>query len=114
MIENVLIISAIVLSIISIVSIIFLYKALNKIDSLEGQLIQSEENNLVLEGWVDDFRKLINNVYKNLKNVDDRGIFEKDDDVGFLFEDILSIIDECNKKVGNDDSNEKQIETKEQ
>lgn len=57
-----------------------------------------------LENWLIDFKKLIDNVYKKLKSVDERGIFEKDDDVGFLFTDIVNIIKITNKRI-NDESN---------
>lgn len=107
MMENLLVISLILTTLISTISIVFLFKALSKIDNLEQQLRLSEENNFLLNNWVNDFRTLILNVYKKLKSVDDRGIFEKDDDVGFLFSELLAIIDECNKRISDDDdSNE--------
>jgi len=106
MMENLLVISLILTTLISTISIVFLFKALSKIDNLEQQLTLSEENNFLLNNWVTDFRTLILNVYKKLKSVDDRGIFEKDDDVGFLFSELLAIIDECNKRISDDDSNE--------
>lgn len=107
MMENLLVISLILTTLISTISIVFLFKALSKIDNLEQQLRLSEENNFLLNNWVNDFRTLILNVYKKLKSVDDRGIFEKDDDVGFLFSELLAIINECNKRISDDDdSNE--------
>lgn len=50
-----------------------------------------------------DFKKSIDNVYKKLKSIDERGIFEKDDDVGFLFTDIVNILKITNQRI-NDDS----------
>ena len=58
----------------------------------------------VLELWLVDFKGLVNNVYKKLKDVDNRGIFEKDDDVGFMFSDIVNIIKITNERVNDDDS----------
>lgn len=88
-------------------------KAFNTIDSLEENIVKIDNSNSELQQWMLDFRKLMNNVYKKLKSVDERGIFEKDDDVGFLFQDMLNIIAECNKRINdNDDNNtfdEKQI-----
>lgn len=61
----------------------------------------------VLESWIVDFKSLVDNTYKKLKNIDDRGIFEKDDDVGILFKDIQNIIEVTNKRVQfqSDDEN---------
>jgi len=47
---------------------------------------------------------LVNNVYKKLKDIDNRGIFEKDDDVGFMFSDIVNIIKITNERINDDDS----------
>jgi len=58
----------------------------------------------VLELWLVDFKGLVNNVYKKLKDIDNRGIFEKDDDVGFMFSDIVSIIKITNERINDDDS----------
>lgn len=57
----------------------------------------------ILETWLVDFKKSIDNVYKKLKSIDERGIFEKDDDVGFLFNDIVNILKITNQRI-NDDS----------
>ena len=58
----------------------------------------------ILEAWLVDFKGLVNNVYKKLKDVDNRGIFEKDDDVGFMFSDIVNIIKITNERINDDDS----------
>lgn len=88
---------------------IFLYvslsRALNRIDLLESQLTTIEQLNTEYTQWVGDFRKLVGNVYKKLKSIDERGIFEKDDDVGFVFSDMLNIINECNKRIIDNDDN---------
>lgn len=88
-----------------------LKRALERIDVLESELDTIEKLNTELGKWVIDFRKLVSNVYKKLKSVDERGMFEKDDDVGFLFQEMLSIVDECNKRISDNDdyfSNEEQ------
>jgi len=59
----------------------------------------------VLELWLVDFKGLVNNVYKKLKDIDNRGIFEKDDDVGFLFQEMVTIVEECNKRITDNDDN---------
>ena len=42
----------------------------------------------ILEDWIINFKKSVENTYNKLKAIDNRGIFEKDDDVGFLFSDL--------------------------
>ena len=59
----------------------------------------------ILEAWLVDFKGLVNNVYKKLKDVDNRGIFEKDDDVGFMFSDIVNIIKITNERINDDSDN---------
>ena len=57
-----------------------------------------------LETWLLEFKLLVKNTYNKLKIVDDRRIFEKDDDVGFLFTDLLNIIKLTNKRIQTDDN----------
>lgn len=66
----------------------------------------------LLETWIVDFRTSINNVYKKLKEVDNRGIFEKDDDVGFLFNDINNIIKITNQRINDESDNSTTIDEK--
>lgn len=65
-----------------------------------------------LESWLIDFKGLVNNVYKKLKDVDNRGIFEKDDDVGFMFSDIVNIIKITNERINDDSDNPTNINEK--
>lgn len=37
-------------------------------------------------------------VYESIKSIDDRQMFEKDDDVGIIFSQIFSIIEDFNNK----------------
>ena len=66
----------------------------------------------ILESWLVDFKGLVNNVYKKLKDVDNRGIFEKDDDVGFLFTDIHNIIKITKQRVNDESDNSTSIDEK--
>jgi len=53
----------------------------------------------VYEEWVNTFRQESEGLYQKLKMVDDRKLFESDDDVGFVFSEILRITKEFNEKV---------------
>jgi hypothetical protein len=52
------------------------------------------------EEWTSEFREEINQMYARIKAVDDRNLFEKDDDVGGTFADILRIAKEFNDRFG--------------
>jgi flagellar basal body-associated protein FliL len=84
---------------------ISLKTSLDRLDTIQNNLEESEKMNTELVKWVTDFGKLTKNVYNQLKSIDERGMFEKDDEVGFLFQDMLAIITEYNKRINsNDDS----------
>jgi hypothetical protein len=51
------------------------------------------------EEWVEFFREEIDTVYARLKATDDRNLFEKDDDVGFCFSELVRITKEFNDRI---------------
>lgn len=53
----------------------------------------------IYENWVNTFRKESDDLYQRLKIVDEKNLFEKDDDVGFVFSEILRIVKEFNEQV---------------
>ena len=53
----------------------------------------------VYEEWLDMFRDEIDQVYARIKMVDDKNLFEKDDDVGFVFTEIVRITKEFDEKI---------------
>jgi hypothetical protein len=58
----------------------------------------------ILEDWIINFKKSVENTYNKLKAIDNRGIFEKDDDVGFLFSDLKQTMETLNKKVKEEET----------
>lgn len=58
-----------------------------------AMLDRSIDKNEQYEKWIDDIEKAINNTYNKLKIIDDRQLFEKDDDVGFVFSNIVKLIE---------------------
>lgn len=68
-----------------------IYKSLSRID--------------LLETWIIDFKNSIIILYNNLKSIDNRGIFEKDDDVGILFDELSTLINDVVSKVIDEDNN---------
>lgn len=51
------------------------------------------------EDWVDRFKMESDSLYQRLKTVDDKNLFERDDDVGFVFSEIVRITKEFNETV---------------
>jgi hypothetical protein len=57
-----------------------------------AMLNRSIDKNEQYEQWISDIQLAISKTYANLKQIDDRQLFEKDDDVGFVFSDIVKLI----------------------
>ena len=81
---------------ISIIINVVFYILLNKSTNIS---LEFEHNITQLEKWISDFQKMMYETYIHLKNIDNSGIFEKDDSVGFVFSDIVNIITECNERI---------------
>lgn len=58
------------------------------------------------EEWVVLLNNKLHSTYIRLKNIDDRQMFEKDDDVGFVFNDILQLIKEIDEKTEQQEEQE--------
>ena len=50
-----------------------------------------------LETWVEDYAQRIIDTQQVLKEIDSKGDFEADDEVGVIFQSIKEIIDEINE-----------------
>ena len=46
-----------------------------------------------MQEWTIQYTTLVENTYRKLKEIDDKQIFEKDDDVGFVFSEIVRLIE---------------------
>ena len=60
----------------------------------------------LLETWVENFTQRIQKIQDNLKEVDSKGYFESDDEVGAIFKRIKQIVNELDNLKGeelNDD-----------
>lgn len=53
----------------------------------------------IYERWVEKFRNRIGTIYADLKTVDDKNLFEKDDDVGFVFSEMLRVVKDFNDSI---------------
>ena len=52
-----------------------------------------------MESWVESFVFRVRDTYNNMMNVDSKGHFESDDEVGSIFQGIKSIITELNDSI---------------
>ncbi len=55
--------------------------------------------NEVYESWLARFRSRLDETYAQLKSVDERNLFEKDDDVGFVFSELIRIMKEFDEEI---------------
>lgn len=49
--------------------------------------------------WIDDVNSRVNLTYTKLKEIDNKQIFEKDDDVGFVFTNIVKLIEKLKSNI---------------
>jgi len=50
-----------------------------------------------LETWIEEYAQRVKDTQKTLKEIDDKGNFEADDEVGVIFDSIKETIDELNE-----------------
>ena len=51
-----------------------------------------------MQNWSIQYKTMVENTYRRLKEIDDKQIFEKDDDVGFVFSEIVRLIENIKEK----------------
>ncbi len=49
--------------------------------------------------WILDFKTQVENVYLEMKEIDNKNIFSRDDEVGIAFSDLLELTKTLNEKV---------------
>jgi|TARA_R110001592_G_scaffold63148_2_gene193359 hypothetical protein len=50
-----------------------------------------------LESWIEDYAQRVIDTQETLKQIDDKGNFEADDEVGIVFQSIKATVDELNE-----------------
>ena len=84
-------------------SVILLYIVLGLLVSIVGVLSHVIRNLLhkleIYEDWVGYFRGEVQKVYDHIKRIDDKHWFQDDEDVGQVFNELVRIIDEFNKRI---------------
>jgi hypothetical protein len=77
---------------ISLVLLIFLLAAFYSMYILSKKLKTYED-------WILDTQSKIEDLQITLKNIDDREIFEKDDEVGVLFDEIRDLVNDYKTRI---------------
>lgn len=72
----------------SIVFNVLLYKA------GERQLVKTE----IYEQWISEFKRDVLKTYNTIKDIDNKQIFEKDDEVGVIFQEMVDLITVLNQR----------------
>jgi|ETNvirenome_6_85_1030632.scaffolds.fasta_scaffold56624_2 predicted PurR-regulated permease PerM len=83
-------VSTIIIVILSLIIIVLSYNIFNLIRQAEN----AEDYSDALERIILDLKSKIGKSYSKIKNIDRRGSFEADDEIGFIFKDIKSIIND--------------------
>ena len=50
------------------------------------------------QNWLLNIKKEVSVTYSKLKDLDDKQMFEKDDDVGFVFSEIIKLIEKLKER----------------
>ena len=90
-----MIITIILLALALIGSIFVIYNLLDKFE-------QSEEYIENLESWVNRFAKSISGMQSRMSEIDKKGDFESDDELGYFFKELKTIMEQLNT-LGKDD-----------
>ena len=86
-----MIVTIIILSILLIISLFVIFNLLRKVEKIDDELVDISLN-------MEEFIVSIKSVYKTLKEVDNKGAFQSDDEVGSIFKDIKQLIVNINTK----------------
>lgn len=63
----------------------------------------------IYEQWIIEFTDDVNDVYLKMKDLDDKNLFQKDDEVGIVFSDMATLIDKLNTRTKSDVNIKKEI-----
>ena len=79
-----MLITVIILGVLLVLSIYFVWKLLRKVEKLEDMLAN-------LGSYVSDVTELIVKSQERIQEIDQKGTFQADDEVGFFFENLKEI-----------------------
>ena len=56
----------------------------------------------LLETWVENFSNTIQTIQEELKDIDSRGVFESDDEIGTIFKQIKQTVNQLQSYIGEE------------
>jgi hypothetical protein len=93
---------AVTISIVIILILLYLlYVNVRKLDTIESIASDLQDENENLIGFIGEINERLYNDYEHIKQIDRRGSFESDDEVGFVFVTLKSIIEDSFVFVNN-------------
>ena len=60
------------------------------------------DKHAVYEKWILDTQNLVNQTYETIKDIDEKGYFKSEDDVGSIFQQLVDTIEYLNKVINNE------------
>lgn len=98
-----MIIAIIILSILLLISLVAIRNLLLKVEKYEDVTIDQVK-------YLQNISNIVTNANEKIKEVDSKGIFQGEDEVGFFFEALKSIQEELNVYMLPENYGEKEIE----
>ena len=88
----------IILSILLLVSVFFNFNLLRKIEANEDYVNDLENSNTEFYTFFTELKKQVNASNSHLKQIDRVGSFESDDETGYVFQEMKSILQKLNQR----------------
>lgn len=82
------------------------WNLINKNESMDEDIQEQEEYLANITSWVEEFRNRINLGHKRINEVDKKGSFSSDDEVGFAFQVIKETIEDLNELTASEEDAE--------
>ena len=69
----------------------------------EGYVIWNlNKKTVLLETWVENFSNTIQTIQEELQDIDSRGVFESDDEIGAIFKQIKQTVNQLQSYIGEE------------
>ena len=91
-----MLIAIIILSSLLLLATYIIFNLMKKVESLEEYVADLEQSNLDYYTFFNNLKGKVRESYSRMKNIDRLGSFEADDETGYIFKELLSIVDDLN------------------
>lgn len=83
---------AVIVVILLVVAVFVIIRLLSKVEKLEDAVEKLDEQNVLLSDFIVEINNRLSEDYTKLKEIDIRGAFEADDEVGYVFKTLLNTV----------------------